>query len=185
MQNHKPHQAICPALPHFTVRLPYSPITAGRNMQGWVQALCYFSFFLHVFCCVSWTCYCGCFRRNSAHSNVPVIGELLLYCRLFSTRVFSGAQVLSLQSVEESFYFPFPSQGETEVAHHLPGYGDDFWGVAVKGTMSSSWLAAEVTLFFNLGSSETLICSAATSIMLRSFCTCVFMQPCIFTELAF
>lgn len=38
-------------------------------------------------------------------------------------RVSSGAQVLLLQSVEEIFYFLFLSQGEPEVAHHLPGDG--------------------------------------------------------------
>lgn len=131
MQNHKPHQAVCPALWHLTVWLLYSSTAASRNRQGWVQDLCNFPFLPQIFCHVFWICSCGCFLRNSAHSNVPVVGGLLLYCRLFSARTFSGTQVLALLSVEDSFQFPFPTREEAEVAFCLPG--DGFRCLAVRG----------------------------------------------------
>lgn len=43
-------------------------------------------------------------------------------------------QVLSLQSLEDSFHFLFPSRGEQEIAHHLPGVRGSFSGLAVRGT---------------------------------------------------
>lgn len=42
--------------------------------------------------------------------------------------------MLSLQSVEDTFHFPFPGEGEPEAAHHLPGDGDGFRGSAARGT---------------------------------------------------
>lgn len=185
MQNHKPYQALCPAVQHFTVCHLCSPIAASRKRQGWVQALCNFSFFPHVFCHVFWIWSYGWFLGNSAHSNTLVRGGLRLYCRLYSMRAFSGTQVLSLHSVQDSFHFPFPSRGEAEAAHHLPGDADGFRGIAARGTAvhEQCFVGAGVTLF--IGSSKTLICPVATSVMLQSSCSCVFTQPWLFTELAF
>jgi len=86
-----------------------------------------------MFCSVFWICSCGCFLRNSAH-NTPVIEGLLLCCRLFSTRTFSGTQAPSLRSVEDSFHFRFPSRGEPEAACRLPRDGDGFRRLAARGT---------------------------------------------------
>lgn len=95
--------------------------------------------------------------------------------------------MLSLQSGEDSFHFPFPSRGEPEVARHLPGDGDGFRGLAARGTAvhEQQFVGGWGYFFFLIGGSKTLICSVATSIMIRSSCTCMSMQPCLFTELAF
>lgn len=74
--------------------------------------------------------------------------------------------MFSLSSIQRHF----PSKAEAEVVQPLPGD-------------SGGLLRAGVTLFY--GNSKPLICSAATSVMLRHSCTCVLMQPGVLNELAF
>lgn len=116
---------------------------------------------------------------------MPVLGALLLYCRLLSRRAFAGTQVLSLQSVEDVVHLPFPSRGEPGLAHHLTGTRDGFRGLTTPGTErhSCAWVVAcwgwvyYIYIFFIIGSRKRLICSVAAPIILRSSCPSMFVQP--------